>query len=469
MLFFINYKKTFDHILFKLWLIHYKKLNISYRIYLNKEDLDYFNLSYKEYENLIIDYIPNNVLEITEKDFLFSYTKDDNDNMILIYDINQNFINESIIIGKVFHVPIINKNIYSTFEIPDFILYEHSDHTNYTIDGIKINGGSTISKNIVCFNMNISKVAYENEYYENHLLYMEYNKYTLGSNIYINNPMNLITNKQKKYGVIWHPKCGCSTIMNIFCKINNINIEKENERSLNYHKIKYRYNKYLQNIDIINFVRNPYIRFLSTYIDKNIYQNDNIFITLDGYLEYIKLYTNDTLYNLFIFLLNNKSISLHYNLMCGNNYIESLKYKFYKIEDGLNNILFKFLQKYHFNIDLYKDYIYNCHENSIVHKNNNITYYKIQEIHGEIVPTLDMMESESCEKLSEDYNIEKYKKFNESSNNNIKNIFMHYKKDQWLTYLNNKINYNIFLENEDYKNYVYIFFNDDFIKYNYDQ
>ena len=46
---------------------------------------------------------------------------------------------------------------------------------------------------------------------------------------------------------------------------------------------------------------------------------------------------------------------------------------------------------------------------------------------------------------------------------------MHYKKDQWLTYLNNKINYNIFLENEDYKNYVYIFFNDDFIKYNYDQ
>ena len=225
----------------------------------------------------------------------------------------------------------------------------------------------------------------------------------------------------------------------------------------------------MQNIDIINFVRNPYIRFLSTYIDKNIYQNDNIFITLDGYLEYIKLYTNDTLYNLFIFLLNNKSISLHYNLMCGNNYIESLKYKFYKIEDGLNNILFKFLQKYHFNIDLYKDYIYNCHENSIVHKNNNITYYKIQEIHGEIVPTLDMMESESCEKLSEDYNIEKYKKFNESSNNNIKNIFMHYKKDQWLTYLNNKINYNIFLENEDYKNYVYIFFNDDFIKYNYDQ
>jgi hypothetical protein len=100
-----------------------------------------------------------------------------------------------------------------------------------------------------------------------------------------------------------------------------------------------------------------------------------------------------------------------------------------------------------FIIDLYKDYIYNCHENSIVNKNNNITYYKIPE----------------------DYNIEKYKKFNESSNNNIKNIFMHYKKDQWLRYLNNnKINYNIFLENEDYKNYVYIFFNDDFLKYNYD-
>jgi len=453
MLFFINYKKTYDHILFKLWLIHYKKLNISYKIYVCKENFHYFNLFYKEYENLIIDYVPNNVLEISEKDFLFSYTKDEHDNMILIYEIDNNFINESIIIGKVFYVPIKNKNMkshdlhYSTFEIPDFILYEHSTHTNYTIDGIKINGGSTISKNIVCFNMNISKVAYENEYYENNLLYMEYNKYTLGSNIYINNPMNLVTNKEKKYAVIWHPKCGCSTIMNIFCKINNIIIDKTYERSLNYHKIKYRYNKYLQNIDIINFVRNPYIRFLSTYIDKNIYQNDNIFITLDGYLEYIKLYGSDTLHNLFNFLLNNKSISLHYNLMSGNNYIESLKYDFYKIENGLNDILFKFLQKYHTDIDLYKDYIYNCHENSIVNKNNNITYYKIPE----------------------DYNIEKYKKFNESSNNNIKNIFMHYKKDQWLRYLNNnKINYNIFLENEDYKNYVYIFFNDDFLKYNYD-
>lgn len=453
MLFFINYKKTFDNILFKLWLIHYKKLNISYKIYTSKEDLYYFNLSYKEYENLIIDYIPYNILEITEKDFLFSYTKDENDNMILIYDIDNNFINESIIIGKVFYVPIKNKNmespnlLYSTFEIPDFILYEHYDHTNYTIDGIKINGGSAISKNIVCFNMNISKVAYENEYYENNLLYMEYNKYTVGSNIYINNPMNLVTNKEKKYAVTWHPKCGCSTIMSIFCKINKINIQKENERSLNHYKIKYRYNKYLQNINIINFVRNPYIRFLSTYIDKNIYQNDNIFITLDGYLEYTKLYDNDTLHNLFNFLLNNKSISLHYNLMVSNNYIESLKYVFYKIEHGLNNILFKFLQKYHSNIDLYKDYIYNCHENSIVNT-NNIGYYKIPE----------------------DYNIEKYKKFNESSNNNIINIFMNYKKDQWLTYLNNnKINYNIFLENEDYKNYVYIFFNDDFIKYNYDK
>jgi hypothetical protein len=113
---------------------------------------------------------------------------------------NYNFIDYKNIFNEyinIIELIIKNKNIespdirYSTFEIPDFILYEHSDHTNYTIDGIKINRGSTISKNIVCFNMNISKLAYENEYYEN-----KYNliSYCVNDNYYgINTALALTT------------------------------------------------------------------------------------------------------------------------------------------------------------------------------------------------------------------------------------------------------------------------------------
>ena len=69
----------------------------------------------------------------------------------------------------------------TTFEIPDFIIYKHKDHTNFTIDGIKIKTNSEqsntadgtvkhISNSIVSLNMNISKVAYQHEYYETNII-----------------------------------------------------------------------------------------------------------------------------------------------------------------------------------------------------------------------------------------------------------------------------------------------------------
>jgi hypothetical protein len=36
------------------------------------------------------------------------------------------FIRDSICIGKVFYVPIKDKPVFTTFEIPDFIIYKHS-------------------------------------------------------------------------------------------------------------------------------------------------------------------------------------------------------------------------------------------------------------------------------------------------------------------------------------------------------
>jgi len=178
----------------------------------------------------------NNII-LTEYDFLCNYSiKNTETEDILELSYNEidikDFINSSpsILIPKLFYVPIKNKTPYTTFEIPDFIIYRHYDHTNYIIDGIKINGGETISDKYLFLNMNISRVAYEKEYYENNILYCNYNKdkKCLDNNIiqtkYERFAGNIITHKDFKYAIVWHPKCGCSTICNIFKKINNIDI-----------------------------------------------------------------------------------------------------------------------------------------------------------------------------------------------------------------------------------------------------
>ena len=70
---------------------------------------------------------------ITEYDFLFSYTKDDEkETMVLSTKLTDTDLEtEQSIIGRVFYVPVAGKKEYTTFEIPDFILYQHSNHTNF--------------------------------------------------------------------------------------------------------------------------------------------------------------------------------------------------------------------------------------------------------------------------------------------------------------------------------------------------
>lgn len=455
MLFYIKYKNTFNENEFKMWLSHYKKLDLYFKIYVEYKDILDFNNKYYNSTNLIINYIPENVLELTEKDYLFSYTKDNNDNMKLSYIIDKNFINKSLCIGKIFYVPIEYKPEYTTFEIPDFILYQHKDHTNYTVDGIKINGGKNISDNLVCLNLNISKVVsnnnyYIHEYYQNNALKLlnydnnELDKFDefLGMNIYIQFNMNIIVNKEKKYGFIWYSKCGCSTLSNIFCKVNNINLDinKDNKksskfeeedimhdkRSLNFLTPLFRYNVYLQNIEFISFVRNPYHRFLSCFIDKHIDQVDNVFLIQEGYLRYMKIYKNDNLNNLLNYLLNNGFVTMHYKPFSQYDYIDKIKnVNVFKIEDNLNEKVFNFLSKYHNILDTS---IKDCHDN--INKHNKI---KIE---------------------------------NESQNIN-KNM-LYCDKNEWLEYLSkNKLDYNKILENIDIRDSIYKIYKNDFIKFNY--
>lgn len=425
MLFYIIYNNLFDNNLFGMWINHYKKLNFNYGIYVNNNDLEEFKKIYINIHSYIINYIPENILQLTEHDFLFSYDKDDNDNMILTHMIDPLFINQSLCIGRVFYVPIKDRNPYTTFEIPDFILYQHTDHTNYTIDGIKINGGKNISDNIVSLNLNISKVDCITEYYENNIFY--------GSNIsfnqYLQYSINLIVNKEKKYGIIWHPKCACSTINHIFCLVNNISINKKNEKSLNFFRPKYRYNNYLQNINIISFVRNPYHRFLSTFIDKHIYKTDNTFLNLIGYKNYLEIVKKDSINNLCIFLLNNNYISDHYCLLTNfgyNKLYKNIVYNTIRIEDDLNKKLYNFLKKYHNDIDNYN--IIELHDNSILSYNKDYS----KNILSIVDPKL------------------KY-----------------FDKNEWDIYLNkNILNYKIILDKE-LKKLIYKYFENDFIKYKY--
>jgi hypothetical protein len=83
MLFYIIYYNLVNDNSFELWLSHYKKLNFNYGIYIDNNNLDKFKAKYINFHQHIINYIPENILQLTEYDFLFSYEKDDNDNMII--------------------------------------------------------------------------------------------------------------------------------------------------------------------------------------------------------------------------------------------------------------------------------------------------------------------------------------------------------------------------------------------------
>jgi hypothetical protein len=398
MLFFIQYERNFDDKLFKMWLNHYKKTNLDFKIYVKQEDYLYFKNLYPYYgAYYTIDYLPpENTLQLTEMDFLFAFTRDDNDSdtMILSYNISPELFAVTDVtiptqVGRIFHVPIPSKPAFTTFEIPDFILYKHETHQAFQKYGWRIGGKDEdeskhkCSENLVILNLTTSELAVEHEYYETNILYgvtlnLE-NKDIYFSNCYEDFMMNVIVNKERKYAIVWHPKCGCTTITSLFCEMNQISLEKEKQKSLNFHKMKYRYNHYLQDIEIIVFVRNPLYRFLSTFIDKHIYQeSDFIFPNLDGYIEYRNQYAKDNIVNLCSFIESGGYISEHYRPISDFNFFQTyrnkLNYSIYRIEDGLNQILLSFFRKHH-SLD-------NLNESSILNKfENSIFQYQDKEKH----------------------------------------------------------------------------------------
>jgi len=371
---YIKYNIKTNPELFLLWIKHYLFMKIPFKII---SEYNYFKLLYPKYIKYLCNKKNKNYLILTEYDFIVGYNKNDNDDMILSNNIDTNFLEKSILIGKVFSVLVQEKNKYTAFEIPDFILYKHLDHTNYTVDGIKINGGQKISDNIVCFNMNISKVSYEKEYY-----YTDFfnGDKTLFYNFYETVAYNIFVNKEYKYGIIWHPKCGCSTINYFIYKYNISNIEDIYKHDLSYLYQKFRYNIYLQNFDIISFVRNPYHRFISCYIDKHINKNDAEYLVSSSYYNYLKYYNNiDSLYNFINYVKNieyiddhSKPISLYYYN------IYNLKPIIYKIEDDLNKTINSFLTKKH-GENLCNDSILciNVSSNVDVNDSNDSNDYKI--------------------------------------------------------------------------------------------
>jgi hypothetical protein len=447
MLFYIYYERTFDDILFKLWLNHYEVLNVDYGIYVEENDRIHFIINYPHNTSKIINFIPNNVTRITEKDLLMTYTIGENDTMVLSYKIDESeFKTDNNTIGRVFFVPVNDKIMYTSFEIPDFIIYKHANHTNFTIDGIKIKNNMcatsnkpTISGSIVSLNLNISKVAYSEEFYEtniiiNHCSDNEKKEDTYFKNVYNTLLMNVLVNKEKLYAIEWFSKCACTAIIDIFSFVNDLKFDKNKiKQSPSWSFNKYRYNVYLQNVDIISFVRNPYNRFLSSFIDKHIYKNDDIYVTLPGYYKFINKYEN-TIHNLCNFLLSGEEISMHYATIVDHNdnipYYKNLNKQIFKIEDNLNKQLYDFFEKYH-DIDCKSEYILN-------HYSNTIHYKKIQTKKRNL-------DTELIKKLK------------------------NYEIDGWLNYLSEyNLNYKDILDNDDeLKKTIYKMYEKDFLKFNY--
>jgi hypothetical protein len=382
-------------------------------------------------------------------DFLMSYSVNEDDIMVLSYNINEKELQVgNNTIGRLFCVPLESKILCTTFEIPDFIIYKHENHTNFTIDGIKVkpnperdNNTNFISNSIVSLNMNVSKVAYEDEYYEtniivNHCSNNNNKKPIFFTNIYKNVLKNIIVNKEMQYAIIWHPKCGCTSITDIFCIVNNINFNKiqNHHLSLSWLFNKYRYNVYLQNIDIISFVRNPYERILSSYIDKHVYKSEDIYLTFEGYNKFIKN-NDDTLYNLCKYLLSGETITNHYTLVSEYNnnipYYKSLNKTIVKIEDGLNKHLYDFLKKYHPELESNKLGILNYCTNNNVYKKEQT---KTINTEGELIRQLK-----------------------------------NFTPEKWLDYLSKyNLSYKDIIENdEELKNLIYTIYEKDFLELNY--
>jgi hypothetical protein len=342
---FVN--KHTDKNMFAAFVIHCERINIPLYVYISDETNIQIDAKYITTEKNIID----KCLILTEYDYIFAYEREDTtDTMILSYNINITELNKPAIIGRVFLVPVDNEEKYTTFEIPDFILYKHANHTNYTIDGIVSNNGVKVSDNIVCFSMKTSKVAMNTEYYKNDILVGG----STCENIYMRYAGNVYINKEFSYGIIWHAKCGCTSICKYFCEVNNLH--EGNPHLINETNTKFRYNNYLQNIEVISFTRHPYYRFLSAYFNKHADRKCKVYIKLDKYRKYLKKFNNsDTIENMIDYLIEKKKyknehpidqhsspISYYYY-----NIYKTLEYSIYHIEDGMNEKLDEFFYRFH--------------------------------------------------------------------------------------------------------------------------
>jgi hypothetical protein len=433
--------------LIELWKQHYDEININYKIIENQQDLQYL----KE--------LSENDIILTEYDFLFKYEKNQDDIMILNKNIKEEDLKKSNVIGRVFSVPINNKKDYTTFEIPDFILYKHHDHTNYTKDGIKINFNkdniekTDISDDIVCFSMRKSEVAFENEYYETNILY----KGTEYNNIYIEYANNIFVNKELKYGIIWHAKCASSTIVNYFTKYNNININ--DSHTLTYKSNKYTWNNYLQNFDMISFIRHPYYRLISAYFNKHIDKLDNNYLNLDTYNKYINLYNQDTINNLALYLKNKNILDEHTLPITGmyyNTYNNLKNIRKYDIDNGVVNILQAFFSKYHNLNELKIDFQNITDKNDIIDLNPNFKYFNYHDwihyrnIHKKYPNYLSILDNELRDLLYSIYkdDIIKYGDIfiNKIHNKSITQLITNNDLDNLNNFLPKDFNVNIYID-----------------------
>jgi hypothetical protein len=288
--------------------------------------------------------------------------------------------------------------------------------------------------------MNVSKVAYENEYYETNIIA---NRCSINNkeevffcNVYNNVLKNVFVNKEKQYAIIWHAKSACTTISDIFCLVNNIAFNKKQNQhlSLSWLHNRYRYNIYLQNIDIIAFVRNPYERFISSYIDKHVFKNEDTYLTFEGYNKFVK-HNENTIYNLCNYLLSGQIITQHYTLVSKYNnnvpYYKFLNKKYVKIEDGLNKHLYEFLKKYHTELESEDLNILNYCTNNNVYKKEQT---KITNTETHVIRQL------------------KY-----------------FTPEKWLNYLSKyNLNYKDIIENDpELKNLIYKLYETDFLELNY--
>jgi hypothetical protein len=375
----IYYNKVHNGNIFKLWLRFYSNIQIPFRILCNEQNIKLFNALFPEYSSSILLTLidtNNNFIELSEYDFLFNYTKNSDDVMILS-NINSSIFKPQLI-GRLFYVPIKNKQKYTTFEIPDFILYQHKKHTSYSINGLSLfNEIEILSDSTVCLCLKESIYTFVDGYYETNCIF-NYNNF-ICKTIYIRSAYNIIVNKEKLYGIIWNPKCACCTIRIAYQNVNEI---RDPTLKILTTK-KYKYNIYLQDIDIIHFTRMPRYRFASCYFNKHVDNRDLRYQSEKSYHDYIKLFPDNSLENFANYTTNYGFIELHSVPITKSFWYttyKNLKYINHDIDDNLNAKLLQFFSKYHTNISI-NDIIHNrTKTSSIVSSTINPLYKSFSNI-----------------------------------------------------------------------------------------